>query len=56
MTTTISVIPIHWKKFQVLAASRGLSKSALIRLMITQELRKAAIEAKTFDAPTRGRK
>jgi hypothetical protein len=40
--TSLMAVPAHMTQLRVIAHSRGLSSSALIRLLIAQELRRAA--------------
>jgi hypothetical protein len=45
--TTFDCVPEHMKKFTAIAHSKGLSRSALLRLMVAEYVRR---EAKTAAA------
>lgn len=43
--TTLLIAPEHWKKLGALAQSLGTNRSAFVRTMIIQELRRADRQA-----------
>lgn len=43
---SLKVVPEHLKKIKVIAAERGLRSSAMIRLLMAQEIRRDARQKK----------
>jgi hypothetical protein len=52
--TSFTAAPERWVRFQALAASQHLTASALLRMLIAKELRRAAKQDAAFVSGTSG--